>query len=98
LDREGLLDDPDYLKGLSHAERERYQRRNVFAFSLSVAAHEVLHLVGLVTGNVRVGGIGAQTYHAYPGVMDVSEEGSCSPDCDVAPLTGLTVDLSPYQI
>src|SRR5581483_7810723 len=51
LDRDGLLDDPDYLKGLSQAERERYGRRNVFAFSLSVASHQVLQLVGLITGN-----------------------------------------------
>lgn len=87
LDRGGMLDDPDYIKGLSIADRERYGRRNVFAFSLSVAAHQVLQFVGLVTGNRRVGGLGAQAYHAYPGAMEVSERGSCAVDCDVAPLT-----------
>ncbi len=46
LDRDGLLDDPDYLCGLTAEDYERYNRRNVFPFSLSVAAHEVLHLAG----------------------------------------------------
>jgi hypothetical protein len=87
LDREGRLDDPDYLKGLSQADRERYGRRNVLAFSLSVAAHQILQLVGLISGNARVGGIGPQTYHAYPGEMTVRREGSCAADCDIPQLT-----------
>lgn len=87
LDRDGMLDDPDYIKGLSEAERERYARRNVFAFSLSVAAHQVLQLVGLVTGNPRVGGIGPQSYHAYPGKMEVAAWAVCKDDCDIQALT-----------
>lgn len=89
LDRDGLLDDPDYMKGLSEADRERYGRRNVFAFSLSVASHQVLQLVGLVSGNERVGGRGPQTYHAYPGTMEVGDNSPCFPDCDIQPLTAL---------
>lgn len=87
LDREGKLDDPDYIKGLSAAERERYGRRNVFAFSLSVAAHQVLQLIGLMTGNQRIGGQGPQSYHAYPGTMEAVETTTCAPECDIAPLT-----------
>lgn len=89
LDRDGLLDDPDYLKGLSQADRERYGRRNVFAFSLSVASHQVLQLVGLISGNERIGGRGPQTYHAYPGAMEVGDARLCCPDCDIPPLTAL---------
>jgi len=89
LDRDGLLDDPDYLKGLSQAERERYGRRNVFAFSLSVASHQILQLVGLLTGNERVGGRGPQIYHAYPGAMEARDTSTCLPDCDIEPLTAL---------
>ncbi len=63
-----------------------YGRRNVFAFSLSVAAHQVLQTIALVSGNERVGGRGPQTYHAYPGTMEVSEIHECESDCDVAPL------------
>jgi hypothetical protein len=60
LDRDGLLDDPDYIRGLTPADRERYQRRNVFAFALSVAAHQVLQLAGLISGQPRVGGVGPE--------------------------------------
>ena len=69
LDREGLLDDPDYIAGLSEEERARYSRRNVYPFSMSVAAHEVLQLVGLITGFRRIGGTGPQLYNGYPGTM-----------------------------
>jgi hypothetical protein len=93
LDRDGKLDDPDYLKGLSAAERERYGRRNVFAFSLSVAAHQVLQAIGLVSGNPRIGGTGPQTYYAYPGVMEVNKASACVSDCDVAPLTATACSL-----
>jgi molybdopterin-synthase adenylyltransferase len=93
LDQQGLLDSPDYVKGLSKADRERYARRNVFGFSLSVASHEILQLVGLITGNQRIGGAGTQTYHAYPGIMEVSEVNHCKDDCDMAPLLAQAVDL-----
>jgi hypothetical protein len=89
LDRDGLLDDPDYLKGLSQADRERYGRRNVFAFSLSVASHQVLQLAGLISGNERIAGRGPQTYHAYPGTMEVGNTTPCRADCDIQPLTAL---------
>lgn len=94
LDRDGLLDDPDYLRGLSDSDRERYNRRNVFAFSLSVAAHEVLQLVGLVSGSQRIGGIGPQHYAAYPGEMTVAAPTGCKPGCEFAALTATTADVA----
>jgi len=87
LDREGKLDDPDYIAGLSADDRARFSRRNVFAFSLSVASHEVLQLVGLVTGMARIGGTGPQHYHAYPGRMDVEQSKACERDCDILDVT-----------
>lgn len=87
LDRDGLLDDTDYLLGLSDSDRERYNRRNVFAFSLATAAHEVLHLVGLVSGSPRIGGIGPQHYAGYPGKMTVDPTTNCQPDCEFAAMT-----------
>lgn len=94
LDMQGKLDDPDYIKGLPEADKVFFQRRNVFPFSMSVAAHEILQLVGLVTGLTRVGGTGPQMYHAYPGVMEVLDK-SCEPDCEFVSLTATAVDLSP---
>lgn len=92
LDRDGKLDDPDYIKGLSAEDRERYAGRNVFAFSMSVASHQMLQLVGLVSGNARVGGMGPQTYRAYPGRMDVEQTSACETDCDIREVTASACD------
>ena len=93
LDRDRKLDDPDYIRGLSPAERERYGRRNVFAFSLSVASHQLLQAIGMIAGNARVGGVGPQTYHAYPGKMEVTPTDQCTSECDVASLTSTACSL-----
>ena len=95
LDLAGLLDDPDYLRGLSEEDRQLINRRNVFPFSLAVAAHQVLQLVGLVAGNARVGGIGPQHYAAYPGAMTAVPTRPCEPDCEVAALTATATPLGP---
>jgi molybdopterin-synthase adenylyltransferase len=94
LDRDGLLDDPDYIGGLTPVERERYARRNVFAFSLAVAGHQLLHLVGLIAGSSRVSGIGPQHYQAYPGTMSVEATASCSGDCEIAAITASAQPLA----
>jgi hypothetical protein len=95
LDREGKLDDPDYIKGLPEAERHRFGRRNVFPFSLSVASHQVLQLIGHLTGFQRIGGIGPQRYDAYPGEMSVNPAGECVPDCPFHALTASATDQEP---
>lgn len=92
LDRDGKLDDPEYIAGLSDAERAALSRRNVFPFGMSVAAHQVLQMVGLVTGLERVGGVGPQMYHAYPGRMEVREV-VCEDACEYQALTASPEDL-----
>jgi len=92
LDRDGLLDDPDYLQGLSEADRERYNRRNVFAFSLAVAAHEVLHLAGLVAGSPRISGVGPQHYAGYPGRMTAAPTTDCDTGCEFSAMTATVAD------
>jgi hypothetical protein len=92
LDRAGKLDDPSYIKGLGPEFDPLLARQNVFPFSLSVAAHEVLQFVGLVTGQRRVGGAGAQVYHCYPGTMEV-HEGVCRPECAYSALLAAAADL-----
>ncbi len=93
LDREGKLDDPDYVNGLSLADRERYGRRNVFAFSLSVAAHLVLQAVGLIAGSERIGGTGPQAYSGYPGVLELGDIHACAEDCEVAAVVASGCDV-----
>lgn len=94
LDQAGKLDDPAYVQGLDSAFSPLLARQNVFPFSLSVAAHEVLQLVGLITGEERIGGIGAQTYHCYPGAMEVVRNETCAPGCEYATLLASAADLS----
>lgn len=94
LDRAGLLDDPEYIKGLEPEFSSLLARQNVFAFSLSVAAHEVLQLIGLITGNTRIGGVGPQAYHGYPGKMDAVPTTACEDGCCYAALTASAADLS----
>lgn len=93
LEMDGKLDDPDYLQGLSEEDRLAVSRRNVIPFSLSVAAHQVLQLVTLLTGLPRIGGTGPQIYHAYPGTMCVRDN-ECIASCAFANLTGSTTDLT----
>ncbi|MBK9610671.1 ThiF family adenylyltransferase [Candidatus Amarobacter glycogenicus] len=98
LDRTGKLDDPDYMRGLTQADRERYARRNVFAFSLAVAAHQLQQFVGLVTGMVRIGGKGPQHYSVYPGQMTVDDTTVCHADCEVGAHVATAVDLGPWLL
>ena len=95
LDRSGMLDDPDYVAGLSDEDKAAFSRRNVFPFSMSVAAHEVLQLVGLITGLPRIGGIGPQRYDCYPGTMRVLPGEVCEDNCEFAALTASAIDLRP---
>jgi hypothetical protein len=103
LDRDGLFDDPDYIENLPDSERSRFERRNVFPFSLSVAAHMSLQLAGLLGAGQRIGGIGPQTYHAYPGTMTARDVEQCDPDCEysfitASALTGPQVGVGQDQL
>ncbi len=60
---------------------------------MNVAAHQVLQMVGVITGLERVGGIGPQMYHAYPERMDVGDTEQCEADCEYMALTATAVDL-----
>ncbi len=94
LDLAGLLDDPAYIQSLDPSLNPLLARQNVFPFSMSVAAHEVLQFVGLATGLTRLGGVGAQMYHCYRGTMEVNDATSCVDGCDYSALTATAADLS----
>jgi molybdopterin-synthase adenylyltransferase len=94
LDIAGKLDDPDYIKNLPKEKQDLLSRRNVFPFSMAVAAHEILHFVGCISGLERVSGVGPQVYHCYPGEMEVRGGSACQPDCGYEALTATCSDLS----
>jgi len=76
---EGFLDVPSYIEGLPESHPVR-RNENVFPFSMSLAAHEVLQFVALVTGMKKVYDVGEQRYHYYPGTMDRSDK-RCIASC-----------------
>ncbi len=94
LDIDGKLDDPDYIKNLPMEKQELLSRRNVFPFSMAVAAHEVLHFVGCISGLERVSGVGPQVYHCYPGEMEVRRDSTCDRGCEYQALTATCSDLA----
>ena len=93
LDMDGKLDDPSYIQGLSQEQKSIIARQNVFPFSMSVAAHEMLQFIGIVTGEVRVGGYSPQMYHCYPGIMEINDLKECFHDCEYSKLTAQATDL-----
>lgn len=97
LDLSGRLDDPIYIKGLDSRFNELLFRQNVFPFSMSVAAHEVLQFMGLISGIQRIGGNGPQMYHAYPGRMDVIDDRRCEEGCEYESLTATGAELTALE-
>jgi hypothetical protein len=71
LEREGLLDDPSYLEQLE-ADHALLRHENVFPFSTSLAALEVLQLASLLLGLIQ--NIGDQNYHFVAGTLDREQD------------------------
>jgi hypothetical protein len=79
LERDGLLDDPKYINGLS-ADNPLRASENVFAFSMNVASLEVLQLVSMVAAPQGIADLGGQSYHAVTGALD-NDTRDCEPSC-----------------
>jgi hypothetical protein len=60
---------------------------------VAVAAHEILHLAGMIANSSRVSGIGPQHYVAYPGEMKAEPTTGCAEGCDVTALTASALSL-----
>ncbi len=80
VEKEGLLDNPDYIKGLPKNSLER-RNENVFAFSLSVAAMELQQFLSMVIAPLDVSNVGQQTYHFVTGRFDQPEYEACNENC-----------------
>ena len=96
LERQGLLDDPNYIKGL---QKDHVLRRNenVFGFALGAAGMMVSQFLSMVVQPVGLGNAGAQTYYFATGVMDSDFTVQCKPDCLYREHAG-TGDRFPYPI
>jgi hypothetical protein len=94
LDMAGKFDEPDYIRNLPPERLAVISRRNVFPFSMSVAAHEVIQGIGCITSTPRLGASSPQFYHCYPGIMETLDISECRPDCPYLELTASAADLS----
>lgn len=78
-ERKGLLDDPVYISGLP-PDVVAEASQNVFPFSMSLASHEVIQFIALITGLLGRTDLGEQRYHYNLGEM-LGTEPSCKPGC-----------------
>jgi molybdopterin/thiamine biosynthesis adenylyltransferase len=96
MEREGRLDDPEYIKGLPKNSPLRASE-NVFAFSANAASLEVLQFLSMIVAPQGIADIGSQNHHFVTGELDIDTH-SCSDNCYYssqllarADHTGLTV-------
>ncbi len=78
-DRDGLFEDPGYIRNLPPDHPVRHNE-NVFAFASSAASFEILQFLSLMVPMPGRRHPGAQTYHYVPAILD-KELGGCKPTC-----------------
>ena len=96
LERDGMLDDPSYIEGLSD-DHPLKVRQNVFAFSMACASLQVLQLLSLVVAPQGCANAGVQRYHFVGSEMEPRRFGTCHENCLMPGLVGMGDD-SPYQV
>lgn len=86
LEREGFLDNPEYIKGLPKDDL-LFRNENVFAFSANVASFEVLQLLQMVIAPSGISDPGEQMYHFVPALFDPPVFETCKQNCPYPRLT-----------
>jgi molybdopterin-synthase adenylyltransferase len=97
LERDGLIDDPHYINDAPDIKREYDSRENVFCFSMSCAAHEVIQFLGYALDEHAVSPAIPQMYFAGAGSMfraPFSQEDTCKPGCQLTHYDSKALDLS----
>jgi len=79
LERQGLLDDSNYIEGLLDKSVVD-SHENVFVFSSHLASMEVMQLLSLVIAPSGIK-LGQQIYHFMTGTSENVSMNGCEPDC-----------------
>lgn len=79
LESEGFLDDPTYIKGMTH-KNILHSGENVYAFSAHVASMEVLQFLSLFVSPGGVSQIGQQIYQMSLGILE-KDDRICYANC-----------------
>ncbi|MEM2159740.1 MAG: ThiF family adenylyltransferase [Candidatus Nitrosotenuis sp.] len=93
-DRDGLYDDPDYIKEFEKKTKTK-TRQNIVPFVASLAGHETIQFVELVTNLGNVGDFGRQQYDYYSGEI-MPEMKSCTSGCEYVGYTALGDTKFPF--
>ena len=91
------LDNRTYLENAPELKREYLARQNVFCFSMSCAAREVLQFLGYILDEHGVSPANPQMYQAGAGLMfdaPFASSGTCDADCQVARFTAKAHELN----
>jgi hypothetical protein len=90
-EREGLLDDPTYISGLSN-DHPLKMRENVFAFSMACASMQMLQMLALTLDPLGQPNPGAQLYHFVGNTTEQPAFDACHPECQFPSLVALGDD------
>jgi molybdopterin/thiamine biosynthesis adenylyltransferase len=90
-EREGLLDDPNYISGLSN-DHPLKMRENVFAFSMSCASMQMLQMLALALDPLGQPNPGAQLYHFVGNITEPPVFQNCHPECQFPSIVALGDD------
>jgi hypothetical protein len=91
-ERDGLLDDPNYIEGLP-ADHQLRRNENVFGFSMACAGLEIAQFICMVTAPSGIADPGAQHYNLTTGSL-LRDERTCSEGCPYSSiLFGLADDV-----
>lgn len=71
LERSGLLEDPNYLRGLSSLNTALPSGENVYAFAAAAGAAEVLQFLAMIVSPAGVEGVEPQIFHFANGKVDL---------------------------
>lgn len=86
-ERDGLLDDPNYISGLPKDDPLRHNE-NVICFNLSVASMEITQFLSMSIAPHGLSNIGAQLYNFVTGELNQAAA-SCDKTCPFPKYTGL---------
>ena len=91
VEREGLLDDPTYISGLSN-DHPLKTRENVFVFSMSCASMQVLQMLALALDPLGQSNPGAQLYHFVGNITEPPAFQDCHAECQFPSIVALGDD------
>lgn len=88
LEREGYIDDPQYMKDYKGPKFDFHE--NVFAFSSHLASSLVLQFLSYFIAPSGLSDVGRQMYHFATGTLDTEHNDECKSNCFFPTIIGRT--------